>query len=135
MQQQAAAIQDLSAQVQQLTYEKQARIVDNQGRLEIEKLKASFDLLEQRLKAESQLAVAQINTANQEAKQRMEAIHLLVKSMHDAADQRGAMAAQHAHELRMHDEESMVAERLADKAAAAAEKAAEKTAAKKAKEE
>lgn len=112
--------QQLEGQVQQLTYEKQARVVDNQAKLETEQLKA-----------ETQIAVAQIQTKAQEQSQRLEAIHELLKDLHKSGHERSMQASEHAHDLRMHDEDrNASAEMAAIDRQTASEQAAEDRAAK-----
>ena len=94
MQQMQAMLQELQAKNQQLEQERSARVIDNQGRLEVE-----------RVKADTQIAVAQINTQAQVLGQRIEAIHELTKDLHKTAHERGTAAAQHHHELRMAEED------------------------------
>ena len=95
--------QQLEQQVQQLTTEKQAKVIDNQARLETEQLKA-----------ETQIAVAEIQTKAQEQSERLQAIHELLLDLHKSGHERSMQAADHAHDLRLHDEgRNATAEELA----------------------
>ena len=97
------AMQKLQAENQELQMKLSARVADNQGRFEVEQLKA-----------QTQIAVAEINTKSQILSERLQAIQEEMKLLREAAHDRGSQAAQHAHEVRMQE----------DKHRAAAEQAA-----------
>jgi hypothetical protein len=92
VQQLTATLQQLQQENAVLQQERQARVIDNQGRLEIE-----------RIKSETQIAVANINTTAQVLQERIDAIHALMKELHAGAHERGLQAATHAHEKHMAD--------------------------------
>ena len=92
VQQLTAALQQLQQENQQLQMKLSARVTDNQGRFEIEQLKA-----------QTQIAVAEINTKSQIMSERLAAIQEEMKLIRDAAHERGMQAAGHAHEKHMAD--------------------------------
>jgi hypothetical protein len=94
IQQMTAALQQLQQENQALQMKLSARVTDNQGRLEIEQLKA-----------QAQITTAQINTQNQILGERLDAINEMLKLMHQSAHERGTQAAEHAHAVRMQDEQ------------------------------
>jgi hypothetical protein len=57
----------------------------------------------ERIKSETQIAVANINTTAQVLQERIDAIHALMKELHAGAQERGLQAAAHAHEKHMAD--------------------------------
>jgi portal protein len=83
----AAYAKKLEGELQQLQQEKQAKIVENQGRLEIEKLKI-----------DAQLAMAEINTKSQVLNERIQFVEDVWKQLHGQAHEVGMQAEQQAHE-------------------------------------
>ena len=99
VQQMQQVLQQLQQENQELQMKLSSRVVDNQGRLEIEQLKA-----------QAQVATAQINTQNQILSERVAAIlemqkqmHTALSDIHAAGHERGMQAATHAHEKHMAD--------------------------------
>ncbi len=87
MQQQFAEMQ---AKLQQLTLEKQAKIIDRQGQLEVEKLKAS-----------TALAVAEMTASKDTNEAIAERDIATYRLLHEAAHERGMTQVEHQHELAM----------------------------------
>jgi hypothetical protein len=90
LQQMHAYAQGLEGQLQKLTQEKEAKIVDNEYKITLEKMKI-----------EAQLAVAEINTKSQALSERIEMINDLWEKLHDQAHEAGLQAAGQAHEAGM----------------------------------
>ena len=85
--QQAALMnKELQAELQKLQLEKQGKVVDNQARMAIEKMKI-----------EAQLAVAEINTKSQLLSERLEYVTDIWKQLHGQAHEVGMQAVEQAH--------------------------------------
>lgn len=87
--------QKLMGENQQLQFEKKAQIVQNQGKIDLEKLRI-----------EAQVTTAEIDTKSQQLSERIEFVHDMVKQL-IAQRHEGAMtAASHAHEAALSAQES-----------------------------
>jgi len=106
-QQQAVAMQQMQAELQKLTFERQAKLIDNQFELQIEKMKL-----------ETQIAVAEINTKSQELKERSTFVADTWDRLQSHAHEAGLTAAKHAHEKEM-----LASELMADAEGAGAQRA------------
>lgn len=82
-----AYAQQLEAEKQKLEQEKQAKVVDNEFRLEIEKLKAATDITK-----------AEIMSKAQEAETRMKMEHEIWLELHGSAHEAATQAVDHSHE-------------------------------------
>ncbi len=89
-QQQAVLLQQMQAQLQQLQLEKQGRVVDNEYRIQLEKLKI-----------EATAAAAEINTKAQNLEERMKFVEDLWAQLHGQAHDAGMQAQEQAHEQGM----------------------------------
>ena len=97
------AMQKLQAENQELQMKLSARVADNQGRFEVEQLKA-----------QTQIAVAEINTKSQILSERLQAIQEEMKLLRESAHERGTQAAEHTHQLRMQEDKHAHLQRMQD---------------------
>lgn len=97
-----AAVQQLQGELKQAQDEKNAKIVDNQFKMAIEKYKAD-------VKAESEIAFAEITTKAQILSERMGALSELLGKIHDSSHERAMQAEQHGHEASQADKAAVVA--------------------------
>jgi hypothetical protein len=121
LQQQGQQLQQLHAYAAQLEQEKNAKVVENQARIQIEQLKANADIAVERLKLETQLAVASIQTKSQETQERTQLVSDVYKHVHSQAHELGMQAHSHAFEKEMQDAEHAHERDLADQQAQAAQ--------------
>ena len=89
------AMTKLQQENQELQMKLSARVADNQGRFEIEQLKA-----------QTQIAVAEINTKSQIMSERLAAIQEEMKLLREQGHERGMQASEHAHAKHMLDTEA-----------------------------
>ena len=89
-QQAQQVIPQLQEQIKQLTFERQAKIIERQGQLEVEKLRAS-----------TALAVAEINASKDANEAIAEREMATYKLLHQAAHERGMQASDQVHEAAM----------------------------------
>jgi hypothetical protein len=116
LQQQGILIQQMQAELQKLTNEKQAKVVEGEYRMMTERLRSQTSLTVERLKAEAQAASAEINTKSQILSERMAAIDELYKQAHEQLDDASARMSDQAHERNLsqqeHQQEMMQAAQL-----------------------
>jgi hypothetical protein len=86
-QQLMAYVKLLQSELQKLQMEKQAKVVDNEYRMDIE-----------RMKIEAQVAAAEVNTKAQRLDERLAFVQDLIKQLHGQAHDVGMQAAQQEHE-------------------------------------
>jgi hypothetical protein len=102
LQQQCQALNEYAkqkeAEIQKLQQEKDAKIVDNQFRLEIEKMKIEADI-----------AKAEITTKAQALGERMQFVEDLWKQFHGQAHEAGLAAQQQGYERQLADQQAQVA--------------------------
>jgi hypothetical protein len=106
-QQMQEAIAKLQAELQKLQIERAGKVIDNQGRMAIE-----------RMKIEAGLAEAEIETKAQIASERNEFVSDLWSQMHDQAHEAALQAAEQAHERQMTATEQQHEQALASQQAA-----------------
>jgi len=113
----------LEAQVQQLTMEREAKIIDNQAKAQIEREKQAGEMELADKKLATQITVAEIQTKMQSIEERTTMMATMIQELHTAAMDRaheaGMQAAQHAHERDLADQQHQAT--IAQQAAAAAE--------------
>jgi hypothetical protein len=98
LQQSGLAIQALQAELQKLQAEKQGKVVDNEYRLSMEKMKI-----------DAQLAIAEVNTKAQLLSERAAFVEDLWKQLHSQAHEAGLQTAEHGHEQEMGAQQAAIA--------------------------
>ena len=96
LQQQGVLLQQLQQELQKLQFEKQSKLIDRH-----------FDLAVEKMKAEGQLAVAEINTKSQEIKERERILADTMSQIHSANQEAGTQGREHAHEKHLAAQELM----------------------------
>lgn len=97
-QQQGILIQQLQAELQKLSVERQAKVVEGEYRMMTERLKAQTSLAIEKMKADAQAAAAEIQTKSQNLSERMAAIDELYQQAHEQLDDSSARMSDQAHE-------------------------------------
>lgn len=91
-------VQELQAEIKKLLDEKNAKVVDNEYRLAIEKLKI-----------DAQLAIAEVNTKAQILNERVAFVEDVYKQLHGQAHEAGMQAADQAHQQGMATQQQQAA--------------------------
>lgn len=118
LQLQSAAGAELQKQVQQLTFEKQAKVVDHQGRMAEIAAKAQADMALEDKKMLTQITIAEINTKAQIVTDRESDRNALEAQMHSQAHDVGMAALEHKHTLEQGQQQAANQSQLADQNAA-----------------
>ena len=118
-------IQQLHAYAAQLEQEKQAKVVENSARVQIEQLKANADIAVEKLKLETQLAVAEIQSKTSILTEREAIVNDVLKQIHSQAHEVGMQAHKQAHEASMQESEHQHERDIAEQQVAAAQAQAE----------
>lgn len=92
-----AAAQEYEQQIQKLTFEKQAKVVEMQGRLQEIAAKSQADMALEDKKLLAQITVAEINTKAQILSEREAALNDLEAQFHEQAHEQGMAAMQQQH--------------------------------------
>ena len=93
--QQHAQITAALQEAQQIIQTKQ---VEQQGKMQVEQMKSSVDLMIQKAKIDAQILVAEINTKAQDAQQRLQMFMETWKELHGSAHETALTGIQQAHE-------------------------------------
>jgi hypothetical protein len=96
-----AACQHYEQQIQQLTAEKQGKVVEQQGKLQQIAVQSQADMALEDKKLLTQLAIAEINTKAQDSQQRNETYNELQAQFHDQAHDVALQAHDQAHQQEM----------------------------------
>lgn len=96
-----AQLQEMQQAMQQLIMEKEAKVLDNQQKMEVEKLKASTELMMGQLDKEVKIAVAEINTKAQVASERLAWEQSVWEKTHGAAHEVAKATLDQRHEAVM----------------------------------
>lgn len=88
-------VQAISGELQKLQFEKQAKVVEHQGKMQELNAKFVADMTLEDKKLQTQLAVAEVQTKAQNQSERIAAVEELVRQLHGQAHD-SAMAAQQA---------------------------------------
>jgi hypothetical protein len=114
--------QALNAYAQKLEQEKQGKVVETQGRVQIETFKAQKDFELKALQLETQRAIAEITTKAQDSLERAKLdadLDLKEKlAHHNAAHELAMQAHQQGHESNMADKQAAIASQQSDQQAA-----------------
>ena len=115
LQQQGALTQQMQGELQKLQLEKQGKVIDNEYRLQLE-----------RMKEENALAIAEIQTKSQALSERLETFSDMMSQFHSQAHDVATAAAQHEHDAGMQAQNQAHAQGMAtqQQEAAAAQQAA-----------
>jgi hypothetical protein len=105
LQQMQLQLQQLTAINQQLQTEKQAKIIEGEYKMSLEKLKSDSDLIIERLKVDSQMAVASIQSKNQILSERATAIQSTNEQAAQQMHELQKLQVDQEHEMRMAREE------------------------------
>lgn len=119
LQQLGLANQQLQAQVQQLTFEKQAKVVENTARIQLEREQSAARIELEREKIEGQITVAEINTKMQDLNERTAWIADMVKELHGQRHEMALQEHRQTHEREMAAMDHVAAMAQQDAAAAA----------------
>lgn len=98
LQQMNAYAMQLESEIKKLQFEKDAKVLDNQGRMAVEELRAKTDL-----------AKAEITTASQQVSERLSAIMDLLQQLHGQAHEAATQAVEQQHERMMADQQQQAA--------------------------
>lgn len=99
--QQGIMIQQLQAENQRLTVERQAKVVEGEYKLMTQRMQTEAQVLVERLKVDAQVAAAEIQTKTQVINERVAAIDELFKQGHQQMHDVRTQESQQQHELRM----------------------------------
>jgi hypothetical protein len=125
-------MQQMQGQLQQLTFEKQAKTTEIQGRLQQIQAQSQADITLENRKMEVQIAVAEIEAKSQIVQQRAQFVDDLWKQFHGDAHDAAKQQNEHAHESAIsaqeHEQKRQLAQQQAVQQAAAAERAAQQQA-------
>jgi hypothetical protein len=94
-------MQAMQQKLQELTFEKQAKIAEIQGKMQQIAAQSQADIALENRKMEVQIAVAEIQTKSQIAQQREQFVEDLWKEFHGNAHDAAKQAKEHAHERGM----------------------------------
>jgi hypothetical protein len=120
LQQQGVLMQQLQAELQKLQQERQAKVVEGEYKMALERMRSESDLVVERLKVDAQMAAAEIQTRSQVVNERIAAVEELYRAAHQqlhegrsqSADQqheRTMQAADQAHELNLAQQQQAAA--------------------------
>lgn len=101
LQEQAIMIQQLQTELQKLTVEKQAKVVEGEYKLLTERMRTEASLLVERLKVDAQVATAEIQAKSQMVDARLAAVHELNKQSREQLHEAHIEEKGQEHELRM----------------------------------
>lgn len=122
-------MQQMQGQLQQLSFEKQAKTMEIQGRLQQIQAQSQADITLENRKMEVQIAVAEIEAKSQIIQQRAQFVDDLWKQFHGDAHDAAKQQNEHAHESAIsaqeHEQKRQLAQQQAMQQAAAAERAAQ----------
>lgn len=96
--QQGQALQAMQGQLQQLQLEKAGKVIDNEYRLQVE-----------RMREENQLAIAEVNTKAQQLSERVQAYSDMMSQFHAQAHEAGMQAQDQAHQAGMAQQQQQAA--------------------------
>jgi Phage P22-like portal protein len=105
LQQQGILIQQLQAELQKLTVERQAKVVEGEYKLLTERMRTEANLLIERLKVDAQIATAEVQTKSQIINERIAAIDELNKQSRDQTHEATLQEQQQQHEVRLAQQE------------------------------
>ena len=109
--------QQMGQQLQQLQFEKQAKVVEQQGKMQQIQLQHASDMALEDKKLETQITVAEISTKAQNVQERLQFVEDMVKQLHGQAHE-AAMAAQgHQQALQQGQQQAANQSALADQGA------------------
>jgi hypothetical protein len=89
------------ALIQKLMLERQGKVVENQGKMALEKIKGAAVLSEANMDRETKIAVAEISTKAQIESERQQSYEELQQQFHDQAHETALQAQQQGHEQNM----------------------------------
>ena len=101
LQQLTAYAQQLEAQVRELSFEKQAKVVDNTAKLQLEREKQAGEIEREDKKLTAQILIAEIGTKMQSLNERTLWMADMIKELHGQSHEAAMQAADQAHEVRM----------------------------------
>ena len=105
LQQAQLVIQTLQAEVQKLNQEKEGKVVDNQYKLALERMKNNYTLALEKMKIEGNIVAAATKTNIQAGAEGAQMGMDLLHKFHDQAHEVGMTAMEQAHERAMSDQE------------------------------
>lgn len=127
VQQMGLLIQQLQAELQKLQIEKQGKVVEGEYKMQTERLRAQSHLIVEKLKADAQLAAAEIDTKAQSLSERTAAIEQLFQQAHEQLDDASARMSDQAHERNLaaqqHQQDMVQAQQAHEHAMAQAQQA------------
>jgi hypothetical protein len=109
--------QMMQEEMQKLQFEKAAKIAEHQGKLQQIQVQSQADKELEMLKLENQLAIAEIETKNQNMSERLAAVEDMFKQFHIQAHDSAMAAQQHAHDKVMAQQQAAQQAQLADQSA------------------
>jgi len=113
LQQLTQAHQALNAYAQKLEQEKQGKVIETQGRVQIEQFKAQKEYELKALQITAQRDIAEITTKAQDLRERMKLDASLDEALHVSAHEVGMQAHQQAHERDMAEKQAAIASEAA----------------------
>lgn len=105
------------AELQKLQFEKQAKVVEHQGKLQQIQLQSQSDMALEKLKLENQLTVAEISTKAQNMQERMAFVEDMVKQLHGQAHDAAMAAHEHAQAQQLAAQQAQHQSELTDQSA------------------
>ena len=99
LQQQGVLLQQLQAEIQQLRLERAGKVIDNQFKMALEKMRE-----------ENALAIAEVETKAQQMSERLQTFSDMMAQFHDQAHDVGMQAADQAHERAMAQQQADAAQ-------------------------
>lgn len=110
-------IQQLQQVIAKLTMERDAKVLDHQARIELEKIKQDSGVVLALLDRETKLAVAEVGTKAQDLSERREFVADVFSQVHSQAHEVGIQANEHAHQRDQADVQRQIAQAEAQTAA------------------
>lgn len=98
-QMQQMQIQQLSAALQQVLIQQQGKVIDNEYKIAIEQMKADTNEFLQKMKSDTQIAVAEIGTKSQLLNERIAAIDEVEKQGREHLQEHAIQQQEHDHEI------------------------------------
>ncbi len=117
MAQMSQHVQLVTGELQKLQFEKQAKIVEHQGKVQQIQLQGQTDMALEKMKLENQLAIADAQTKAQVPLQRNELFADMMKFFHGQAHDVGMAAQEHQQALQQGQQQAANQSAMADQAA------------------
>lgn len=109
LQQAQAAAQEMQAEIQQLKLEKAGKVIDNQGKMQIEQMRGEFNSKIAQLDADLKAYIANVQTKAQSATEREKLFQETQIENHHAAHELGLQKDDQAHQHAIADKQAAVA--------------------------